>query len=179
MISAQKTALLVVDIQGKLANIVADSEGLISNTSKLIRCCQVLSVPILVLEQNPKGLGPTTAELRRLLVDSDRLEKLTFNALGEPEIKSHILNMNKPTWLVAGIEAHICVYQTVRGMINAGLQVDVIADCISARTRSNLDLAIDNMRHLGANISSVEMCTYDMLQSSQHSEFKDVLNIIK
>lgn len=179
MLKAEQTGLLLVDIQGKLAQMVSDSQAMISNTVKLIRCCQALSIPMVVLEQNPKGLGPTAPEIQPYIGDADKFVKYTFNALDTPEIEQHILDVNKTSWLVAGIEAHICVYQTVSGLLNRSLHVEVMSDCISSRLRFNVDLAIDNMRHMGANITSLEMSVYQMLQTSKSAVFRDALNIIK
>ena len=179
MKNADECGLLIVDIQGTLANLVANSEMTISNTVRLIKSCQALSIPVVVLEQNPKGLGPTTLEIERCLVDPVYFEKHTFNALDDEKIKRHIKSMNKKYWLVAGIEAHICVYQTVKGLIREGTQVELLSDCISSRLESNVTLAIQNLRHLGANITSMEMCIYEILQSCRNERFKAVLNIVK
>ena len=179
MINPEDCGLLIVDIQGKLANIVCDSEQVISNTAKLIKCCQILSIPVVLLEQNPGGLGPTTDKILECIKSPEYFEKYTFNGLGEPAIKAYVKNANKTHWLVAGIEAHICVYQTAKGLIGEGFNVEVVSDCISSRQKSNLDLAINNLREAGANITSLEMCIYDLLQSSRSEHFKAVLNIVK
>ena len=179
MQTASDYGLLIVDIQGKLAELVNNSEEMISNTKKLVKCCQILSIPVVVLEQNPKGLGSTTASLRECIDEYVPLEKYTFSGLAESHIKEAITSLNKRTWLVAGIEAHICVYQTVRDLLKEDLAVEVVSDCISSRRKSNLDLAIENMRHEGAKITSVEMAIYEIMQSNKAREFKEVLKIIK
>lgn len=179
MHKASNYGLLIVDIQGKLAELVDNSDEMISNTAKLIKCCQILSIPVVVLEQNPTGLGPTTVSLKECIDEYAPLEKYTFSGMAESHIKEAITSLNKKTWLVAGIEAHICVYQTVRDLLKENLSVEVVSDCISSRRKSNLDLAIENMRHEGAKITSVEMAIYETMQSSKASEFKDVLKVIK
>ena len=179
MLVAQQSGLVVVDVQGTLAKIVDNSQMTIANTVKLIKCCQALSIPVVVLEQNPQGLGPTLPVIQEAVGSSLTFEKFTFNGMDTAEIKQQIVGANKTSWLVAGIEAHICVYQTVRGLLDQGLHVEVVTDCISSRLRSNVELAIENMRHFGANITSLEMCVYQMLGSSQSDEFKKVLSIVK
>jgi len=179
MKTASQYGLLIVDIQGKLAELVNNSDEMISNTTKLIKCCQVLSIPVVVLEQNPSGLGPTTPLLKECIEEYAPLEKYTFSGMAESHIKEAITSLNKNNWLVAGIEAHICVYQTVRDLLKENLAVEVVSDCISSRRKSNLDLAIENMRHDGAKITSLEMAVYEIMQSSKAGEFKEVLKIIK
>ena len=179
MTSADNYGLLVVDIQGKLAQLVNNSDTLISNTIKLIKSCQLLSIPIVVLEQNPKGLGSTTPELQSALNNYQPLEKYYFNGVAETHIKQKIASVNKSHWLVAGIEAHICVYQTVQGLLAENYQVELVSDCISSRKESNIALAIDNMRRLGVNITSVEMGIYQLLQTSKANTFKQILEVIK
>lgn len=179
MAKTEKYGLLIVDIQGKLAELVENSDEMINNTIKLIECCQILSIPVVVLEQNPKGLGKTTFMVRESIDNYAPLVKYSFSGISESHIKETILSLNKEHWLVAGIEAHICVYQTVRDLLKENLHVEVVSDCISARRKSNLDLAINNMRHDGAKITSLEMAVYEIMQSSKAEAFKDVLKVIK
>ena len=175
----EECALLIVDMQGKLANLVYESEVMLANTIKLIKSCQALEIPTLLLEQNPQGLGATAPEIRQCLEDTQSLEKHTFNALAEDHIKRRIMGMNKKHWLVVGIEAHICIFQSVQGLLLEGCQVQLVSDCISSRIKSNRDLAIDNMRHLGARITSLEMCIYQLMGSSKNPKFREILSIIK
>lgn len=175
----ENCGLLVIDIQGKLARLVSNSDASISNTIKLIACCHQLSIPIVVFEQNPKGLGSTVSEIEEQLPIHDKFEKHTFSALANSDIKSHIKSSGKTTWLIAGIEAHICVYQTVKDLISEDFQASVLSDCIDSRDRSNVTLAIDNMRQLGAEITSLEMCLYELMKTSKHPKFRDILKIIK
>lgn len=179
MSSADNYGLLVIDIQGKLAHLVNNGSAVIANTAKLIKCCQLLSIPIVVLEQNPKGLGSTTSELQSALNNYQPMTKHSFNGMAETQIKQKIASLDKSHWLVAGIEAHICVYQTVLGLLAENYQVELVSDCIGSRKESNRALAIDNIRRLGANITSVEMCIYQLLQTSKASSFKPILEIIK
>lgn len=171
--------LLIVDIQGRLAKLVDGSDELIANTAKLIKGCQLLSIPVVVLEQNPAGLGATDPAIQASLADYQPLEKYSFNGLAEPHIQQQIQAHNKANWLVAGIEAHICVYQSVQGLLAQGIQVEVVSDCIASRRQSNKDLAIANMRQLGAGITSVEMILYELMGNSKVTQFRDMLTILK
>lgn len=183
-INEEKVGLLVVDIQGTLARRVSDSEAMICKTAKLIQCCKLLNIPVVVLEQNPDGLGGTVPEIETHVASDPHFKKFTFNAVAgtdqcSSEILAYIGNMELNRWLVVGIEAHVCVYQTVTGLLENDHTVEVIQDCISSRESSNALLAIDNMRERGAQISSFEMTVFELLKSCQHPKFREVLALIK
>lgn len=179
MLEQENCGLIVVDVQGSLARIVQNSELFINNTRKLIQCCKVLSIPIIWLEQNPKGLGATVPELSELMGEATVHEKTHFNALFEEPIKDVIKATGKNHWLVVGIEAHICVYQTVLGLLNEAYKVDVVSDCISSRLQSNIDLALVKMRDSGADITSLEMCIFELMKNAKINGFRDILSVIK
>lgn len=179
MLQKEDCGLIIVDVQGSLARIVQRSDLFIDNTKKLIQCCQLLSIPVIWLEQNPQGLGATVPEISELLGESTVNEKFHFNALSEQPIKQTIQATAKNRWLVVGIEAHICVYQTVLGLLNEGFAVDVVSDCISSRLQSNIDLALLKMKDSGASITSLEMCIFELMKSAKISCFRDILSVIK
>jgi len=179
MLQKEECGLILVDVQGNLARMVQNNDLFIANTKKLIQCCKLLSIPIIWLEQNPKGLGPTIPELSELMKGLTVNEKFYFNALFEESIKEAIKATDKKRWLVTGIEAHICVYQTVLGLLNEGFKVDVVSDCVSSRLQSNIDLALIKMRDTGASITSLEMCIYELMKNSKTDSFREILSIIK
>ncbi|WP_334048691.1 isochorismatase family protein [Alteromonas gracilis] len=183
-LNEEKVGLLIVDIQGTLARRVSDSEAMVCKTAKLIQCCKLLDIPVVVLEQNPDGLGGTVPEIETLVASDPHFKKFTFNALAgtdqcSSEILAYIGEMELSRWLVVGIETHVCVYQTVTGLLENNHTVEVIQDCISSRESSNALLAIDNMRERGAQISSFEMTVFELLKSCQHPKFREVLALIK
>lgn len=118
MLNKNNTGLIVVDVQGKLARIVNDSDLLIENCAKLIKGAQILGLPIVWLEQNPDKLGATVEELSILLPEQKAITKFTFDGCTEPEVMQAIHQADIETWLVCGIETHICVYQTAMSLIN-------------------------------------------------------------
>jgi len=179
MINDKDTGLILIDVQGKLARMVFESEELIANIEKLIKGCKVLGIPIIWLEQYPEGLGKTIPELSKLLTNQSPIEKRFFNALEEKEVENEIIKLNKNNWLVCGIEAHICVYQTVMALLAKKFQVEVVADCISSRKKTSIDIALNKLREKGAGITNVEMCLYELLKDSKRDEFKKVLAFIK
>lgn len=179
MLNQENTGLVIVDVQGKLASIVHESETLLKNLQILIQGCQILNLPIVWIEQNPQGLGPTAPELRDLLKSYQPLEKYTFNACDNSSFVKAITESNAQQWLVCGIEAHICLYQTALGLLSKGYEVEVVTDCISSRSKTNIDLALKKLQDNGASLTSVEMCLYELVKDARKEEFKRLLPLIK
>lgn len=179
MLKKESTGLIVVDIQGKLARLVHDSDVLIGHCEKLIKGSQALGLPIICLEQNPDKLGPTVDELKILLTVIALIPKFTFNACEEPKFIEAVRAENVDTWLICGIEAHICAYQTAIGLLDLGYKVQFVGDCVSSRTLENKDLGISRLRSNGVDITGLEMCLYELVKDCRSSEFKQILNLIK
>ena len=179
MLIQENTGLILIDVQGKLARIVNESDQLISNLKKLIRGCQILSVPIIWAEQNPKGLGRTIPELEDLLRNGKPIEKYSFNAFENENFRQAIINSKKTQWLICGIEAHICVYQTTLGLLDHDFEIEVIADCVSSRSKDSVDLALKKMQSKGVALTTIEMCLYELVKDSTRAVFKEILTLIK
>mgnify|MGYP002700921808 CR=1 FL=1 len=178
MLVKENTGLIVIDIQGRLANLVYESSTLISNCVKLITGAQVLNLPILWLEQNPTKLGPTVPELSVLLTakssnlieslpDKEQhslqqpIEKFSFDACKEDVFMQSIQNSGVDNWLICGIEAHVCVYQTALNLKRNGLEVQLVTDCISSRNSHNKQLAISKLVRNGIELTGLEMCLFE------------------
>lgn len=179
MLSKENTGLIVTDIQGKLARLVHDSDVLIANCAKLIKGAKALGLPIIWLEQNPDKLGVTVKELSVLLATQKPITKFTFNAGAEPKFMAAISAANVDNWLVCGIEAHICVYQTALHLQQSGYKVQLVEDCISARKLANKTLAINKHVNSGAYITGLEMCLYELVKDCRAIEFKEILALIR
>lgn len=173
------TGLLVVDIQGKLARLVEGSEALITNTQRLVQGARALGLPVVWLEQNPDKLGATVPELQGLQAGSLVLSKFSFGALGEPTVAAALTQTGVNHWLVCGIETHICVYQTVLGLLANGCEVSLVVDAVSSRTPANRELAIGKLAARGAELTSVEMCLYELLGNCRHPAFRQVLALVR
>lgn len=179
MLTRENTGLIVIDIQGKLARIVEESDTLISNVSKLIQGTKTLDLPIIWLEQNPDRLGKTVAELAGQLTDHQPISKLTFSACKEPEFLATVEHSKVKNWLICGIEAHICVYQTALELNNLDYDVEIVVDCVSSRTIANKEVAMTKLMSKGVGITSLEMCLYELVQICTAKEFKEILKLIK
>ena len=180
MLLKENTGLIVVDIQGKLARLVHDSDVFIANCAKLIKGAQALELPIIVLEQNPEKLGTTVDELSALLNDINPITKFTFNACESPDfLKTVQAHQAIDTWLVCGIEAHICVYQTAKGLVDLGYKVELVSDCVSSRAISDIQLGINRLKDSGVEITVLEMCLYELVRDCRSPQFKQVLELVR
>jgi nicotinamidase-related amidase len=179
MLRKENTGLVIVDIQGKLARLVHDSDALIENCAKLIKGAKALGLPIIWLEQNPDKLGATVNELSTLLDDQKPIAKFTFDGCAEPKIAQAIQAANVNTWLVCGIEAHICVYQTATSLKHLGFEVQLVSDCISSRTVENKALGISRLAQNGVATTGLEMCLYELVKDCRANEFKDILDLVR
>jgi nicotinamidase-related amidase len=178
MLTRDEAVLVVVDVQGKLARLMHEADALFDSLSRLVRGAKVLDVPVLATEQNPKGLGPTVEEVRPHL-PSAPIPKMAFSCCGEPTVVEALEATGRRQVLLAGIETHICVYQTARDLLARGCKVHVVADAVSSRTPQNREVGLAKMRAAGAEITSVETALFEMLEVAEGPAFKRILEIVK
>ena len=178
MFTLEEACLVVVDVQGKLATIVDESEEMIANVAKLVQAMQALEVPILWLEQNPSRLGGTALDIAQHL-QGQAIAKMAFSACQEQEFVDALKASGRTQFIVTGIETHICVYQTARQLKEQGFEVEVVADAVSSRTKANKEIGLEKMKELGILPTSVEMILYELLQRADHPHFKTVLQLVK
>jgi nicotinamidase-related amidase len=179
LIRAKSSCLLVVDIQAKLAPVMAEPEKVVANTALLLKAARRLDVPLLVSEQYPAGIGHTVPELTSLFTKDSLVQKMHFSCLGEDEYKRRLRALERPQAVVAGIEAHVCVLQTTEDLLAAGLDVFVVADATSSRKRSNHEAALERLRSSGARVVTTEMVMFEWLGKAGTAAFKDIIPLIK
>ena len=179
MLKTQDAVLVLVDIQGKLARLMHEKDHLFRSLQTLIKGLQVLEVPILWMEQNPKGLGPTIPEVADLLPDMDPMSKMSFSCCRNEAFAKALAAVNRKQVLIAGIETHICVYQTTIELIDMGYGVHVVADAVSSRTEANRAIGLQKMKDAGASWTSVETVLFELLGDAQGKQFKAMLKIVK
>lgn len=179
MLTKDNTGLIIVDIQGKLSTLVHDSEAVVTNTIKLIKGAKALGLPIIWLEQNPERLGRTVQGISELLDTVNPISKFTFSGCSESAFNEAISDANVDSWLVCGIETHICVYQTAKTLKIEGFNVEVVSDCCSSRNPDNKQLALNKLQAEGVGITGLEMCLYELVEDSRAPVFKEILNLIK
>lgn len=179
MIDIEKCCLVVVDVQGKLAQLMDGKESLFANIEVLIKAAKALKIPILWCQQNPQALGPTVPQLAQLLAGVEPVDKMSFSCCGDAKFIDK-LNTLKPTDVIlCGIEAHICVYQTAMDLLDRDLDVHLIADAVSSRTAANRQIAVRRLTAEGAHLSCTEMILFELLKTAEHPEFRGLCSLIK
>jgi nicotinamidase-related amidase len=174
LLDPKTTTLVVIDLQEKLLPAIWEKERVLGNVTKLLQLARILGLPVVPTTQYSRGLGPTAPQIAGLL-DREPIDKTSFGCFGDPQIAAELSG----TLLVVGIEAHICVCQTVLGALEAGLPVHVAADATSSRTAANMQIGMERMRAAGAVISSTEMAIYELLRRSDREEFRKMLPYLK
>ncbi len=178
-LTSEQAVFVLIDVQAKLAARMHEREALVDNLRRLLAGVRRLGLPVLWLEQYPEGLGPTVPELAAGLADLRPLRKLSFSAWGCPAFREALAATGRRQVLLAGIEAHVCVYQTARDLLAAGYGVEVVGDAVSSRTAANRELGLARMGEIGARLTSVEMALFEMLGSAEAPAFKDIARLVK
>jgi nicotinamidase-related amidase len=179
MLSVDNSVLLVIDMQEKLFRAIHQKEQLLDNLQRLIKGIKVLEIPILLTEQYPQGLGTTIPEIAQLLPDSKPLPKVNFSCCGDAAFLQAFKKLNRKQVLIAGIESHVCVYQTAADLLTAGYEVYVVRDGVSSRTEQNIDIGLKMMAQLGAKITSTETALFELLKVAKGDKFKAISKIVK
>ena len=176
-LKVEDTALLVVDIQEKLLPKIMQSGEVLRNASFLVNAAKVLGVPVIATEQYPKGLGPTVEPIRGLLTTV--WEKKTFSAVGEGGALDFLKSDARIKVVVVGIEAHICVMQTVLDLLNQGFHVFVCVDAVSSRYAIDVKIALKRMQQAGAILVTAETCVYEWLETAANPAFKEISAMVQ
>lgn len=185
-IKAGSSFLLMVDIQERLMQAICNRAEVVSNAVKILTAARELSVPSIVSEQYPKGIGPTLPELKSLIPqDTTILEKVEFSCCANPKFGDAFLNLSfgsgtKDTVILFGVETHICVLATAMDIIEKyNLNVVIAADACGSRTEQNHELALEAARSIGCLVVPTETVIYQMLEKAGTSEFKALLPLFK
>jgi len=172
--------LMVIDVQEKLSAVMpkAPFAELERNAAVLIRAARRLEIPVIATEQYPKGLGPTVASLRELL-PQEPMSKMEFSCGASKPIARHVLGSGRKQVVVVGMEAHVCVFQTVRDLLRGGFSVFVAQDAVVSRSEANRDVGLRLCEKAGATLTSTETVLFDLLGVAGTPEFKELTALIK
>lgn len=179
LLDRERSALLVVDVQSRLAPAVAGAEALVGRVRVLLEAARRLGVPTLVSEQYPKGLGGTVDELTPSLGGAKVIAKNAFSCAREPELASALRALDREQVVVCGMETHVCVLQTALDLQGQGYAVHVAADAVGSRDTNRRDLGLARMRHAGCTIVDSEMVVFEWLGAAGTDEFREVSKLIK
>ncbi len=179
MLTREATVLVVIDVQGKLAQLMHDKTALFENVGRMIQGVQILDLPILLTEQYPEGLGPTIPELAGLLPGVEPLTKTAFSCCGDEKFNAAFNALGRDQVLLTGIETHVCVHQTALDLLDSGKEVQIVADAVSSRTSENRRIGLEKMRHAGAIITSTEAALFELLRAAEGPQFKAISKLVK
>jgi nicotinamidase-related amidase len=179
MLEIHDCSLIVVDVQGKLAQLMADKEALFKNIRILIQAAKILEIPILWCQQVPAALGPTVPEIAELLTGDEPIDKASFSCAGHTAFNAKLEALGRGQVLLCGIETHVCIFQTAMDLLARDLPVTVVADAVSSRTARNRQIGLDRLAAEGATLASTEMVLFELLRTAEHPQFKPVARLVK
>lgn len=179
-------ALVVIDIQARLAAAMARREQVIARTKLLLRVASIVGLPVLVTRQYPKGLGDTEPEIVEVLSEIEQAgstvihtDKMTFDCFSDPAFSDAAARLDRRQLLLVGMESHICVTQSALAGLDRGFDVHIAADACCSRSDEHHELAVLRLAHAGAVISSSESAAYELVGCAGTDEFKSLLNVVK
>ena len=179
ILDRQKTALLVIDVQEAINAVMHTGDLVVESVVKLIKACKILSVPIFITEQYPKGLGPTETKVREVLGDQIPIQKMSFSCCHSDDLVSQLRAVGAKQVIVAGIESHVCVLQTALDLIAMGFQVHLPKEATSSRKEMDYLTALERMQNAGVIITTVEASLFELLEEAGTPEFREVSRLIK
>ena len=174
-IKNEEALLLIIDVQDKLVSML-DDENVKKDSIKLAKTASILNIPTVITEQYPKGLGSTIEEIKEVLPNAEYVEKTTFSAFKEDDVKKLL---SQKQVIIFGIETHICVLQTAMDLLNEGYEVFLVQNACGSRNEENKQVALRRLIHAGVQIVTTEMVIFELLESSKHPNFKEVQALIK
>jgi len=179
MLEIHNCCLVVVDVQGKLAQLMTDKDALFKNVQILIQAAKILEIPILWCQQAPDALGPTVPEIAELLTGIEPIDKASFSCCGEEKFSAELNSLAREQVLLCGIETHVCIYQTAMDLMEGGLEVTIVADAVSSRTGQNRQIALARLAAEGTHVRSTEMILFELLKTAKHPQFKQIAKLVK
>jgi nicotinamidase-related amidase len=175
LLETERTALVVVDVQEAFRPAVGEFETVAHNAGVLVQGARVLGLPVIATEQYPQGLGHTVPEVAEHLEGAKPLEKVVFSAC-----RAEGFDLDgRDQALVCGIEAHVCVEQTVQDLLDRDVEVHVAADAVSSRSALNRRLGLEKMERSGAWVTSTEMALFELVGRAGTDEFKRIQALVK
>jgi nicotinamidase-related amidase len=179
MLSRTAAVLVIIDIQGNLAQTMYDKENLFANTVKLIRGFKVFNLPVIITEQTPQKLDQTIPQIVAELDGIKPIAKESFSCWTDVHFREQLEALSRRHVVLLGIEGHVCVYQTALDLISNGYNIYLVADAVSSRTKENRDIGLAAMKSAGAHLTSTEMVLFELLRTAADPKSKDIFKIVK
>jgi len=179
LLDRTNTAMVVVDMQEKLIPLMGRGERLVDNMITLLRLAGLFEIPIVLTEQYAKWLGATIRDIKESLPAYEPIHKMDFNCCEADDFNRRLESLHVENIILAGVETHICVFQTCFSLQKKGLQVHVPQDAVDSRTDENWRIGLRLMRDAGAVVTSTETIVYQVLKRAGTKEFKTMLRMIR
>jgi len=178
-LTPERTCLVVIDVQERFRDLIHNVDQVLAGSSRLIRFCQQLDIPILVTEHYSRALGVTVPELRNLFKPLKPIEKIHFSCMGNEHFRQALKDTGRDQIILCGIETHVCVYQTAADLMRDGKQVAVAVDAVSSCSAANRQIGLHRLSEMGAQSMGVQMLQFELLHRAGTSQFKQVASILK
>lgn len=178
-LSPDDIMLLIIDVQERLAVVMDEKDSVIKNTAHLIEMAKQFAVPVIATEQYPKGLGPTVPEIKDSLPAHAYIEKIDFDCCGGAGFLEAVKKVNRKKVMVAGMETHVCVLQTVLSLLKYGYDVHLVSDAVCSRSAENKSTALALLANAGAVVTCTETVLFQVLKKAGTPEFKVISKLIK
>jgi hypothetical protein len=176
----EKTGVWLVDVQVNLFPLIERAQEVQDNICFFLDAARLLKLPVFVTEQYPKGLGATVPKIKEHLpVGQIIYSKTLFSGYKEPHIVQAADNIGIDTWILMGIETHICVLQTAKDLLVAEKEVIVLKDAIGSRSSFDHSCGIEEMRDLGMRLTCIEAVLYEIIRDAASPDFKAILPLVK
>ncbi len=167
-----RSAVVLIDVQERLFPNIHEHQRVLAKIDLLLTAAKLLGVPILLTEQNPRGLGPTIGEIRRLIPEVQPLAKMDFSCFPAPGFEEKLASLERDQVLLAGIETHICVAQTAMDLAAGGKRIFVVADATSSRRPLDAQIALQRLSQAGLVLTTTEAAVFEWLRRAGTEEFK-------
>ncbi|MBN1599639.1 MAG: hydrolase [Bacteroidales bacterium] len=178
-INRENTIGVVIDIQEKLLPSIHQHDEILKNSLKLIKGLKVMQVPIVVTQQNTKGLGSTVEVINQAIGNFSYIEKVTFSCYREPAFIRVLNRIGKRNVIIIGLEAHICILQTTLDLLYNNFNPVIVEDCIGSSRETDKKVAVWRMRDVGSVITTSESMLFELCREAGTDEFKEILKLVK
>ncbi len=180
ILDAANSVFVIVDVQEAFRSVIGDFALIASNIARASRGFQILGVPMIVTEQYPEGLGRSAEEILLTLPDGfEPAEKTAFSAFGSEAFRKHIADSGASQIILCGVETHVCVSQTAHDLLDQGLNVHLLTDCVGSRFEHDKRAGLEKMQSSGVVSSSMEMAIFELMLDAKHPKFKEIQALIK
>lgn len=178
-INKEDSLVMIVDYQEKLMPFIDCNEEILERACVLLKGLELLEVPMMVTRQYPKGLGDTITTIKELTKGAPIYDKIAFSCYVDEAIKKAVKDSGKKNIIICGIEAHVCILQTLIDLQEDGFQVILVEDCISSRKANDKEIALIRGRAQGAYITTTESILFELLKYAGTDVFKQISKLVK